>query len=55
MYYFQELKRANQDLEAKVNELSSNCLKQKTELARLADENERISDQLASMAERYGF
>merc|ERR1712223_2318073 len=42
----------NQDLEAKVNELSSNCLKQKTELARLADENERISDQLASMAER---
>jgi hypothetical protein len=42
----------NQDLEAKVNELSSNCLKQKEELARLADENERISDQLASMAER---
>merc|ERR1711899_559993 len=48
----EELKRANQDLEAKVNELTSNCLKQKTELARLADGNERISDQLASMAER---
>jgi len=48
----EELKKANQDLEAKVNELTSNCLKQKTELARLADENERISDQLASMAER---
>ena len=27
-------------------------MKQKEELARLADENERISDQLASMAER---
>merc|ERR1719431_918732 len=50
--HFEELKRVNHDLEAQVNELTSTCLKQKAELARLADENERISDQLASMAER---
>ena len=36
--FFQELKKANQDLEAKVNELSSTCTQQKEELLKLASE-----------------
>ena len=42
----------NQDLEAKVKEMTSVCMNQKSELSRLAEENERISDQLATYVER---
>ncbi len=42
----------NQDLEAKVKEFTSMCMKQKSELSRLVEENERISDQLASQVKR---
>ena len=42
----------NQDLEIQVQELSSKCLKQKNELSRLTEENERFSDQLATYVER---
>lgn len=42
----------NADLEAKVKELTSMCMKQKSELTRLTEENERISDQLAAYVER---
>ena len=38
MVFFQELKRANQDLEAKVNELNSVCTNQKNELSRLTEQ-----------------
>jgi len=31
----EELKRANQDLDAKVNELTSNCLKQKNRIGKI--------------------
>jgi len=36
--HFEELKRVNHDLEAKVNELSSTCMQQKEEFSRLASE-----------------
>jgi len=49
---FEEIKRVNQDLEIQVQELSSKCLKQKNELSRLTEENERFSDQLATYVER---
>jgi len=49
---FEELKRVNQELDAQVKELTSMCMKQKSELSRLAEENERISDQLATYVER---
>lgn len=49
---FQDLKRLNQDLEGKVKELSSMCMKQKSEMTRLVEDNERISDQLANQVER---
>jgi len=45
--HFEELKRVNQDLEAKVNELTSNCTQQKEELSRLASE-ESGSEELKS-------
>jgi len=37
--HFEELKRVNHDLEAKVNELSSTCMQQKEELLRLATQD----------------
>jgi len=37
--HFEELKRVNHDLEAKVNELSSTCMQQKEELLRLASQD----------------
>lgn len=45
----QDVKRVNQDLESKVKELSSKCMKQTNELSRLVEDNERLSDQLASL------
>ena len=42
----------NKDLDGKVKELSSLCMKQKNELSRLSEENERISEQLATYVER---
>ena len=48
----QEIKRMNKDLDGKVKELSSLCMKQKNELSRLSEENERISEQLATYVER---
>merc|ERR1712129_250469 len=35
----EELKKANQDLEAKVNELTSNCTQQKEQLSKLATDD----------------
>lgn len=56
---FEEIKRINQDLEDKVKELSTKCMRQKNELSKLSDDNtrltednERISDQLANYVER---
>jgi hypothetical protein len=34
--FLQELKKANQELEAKVNELTSTCTQQKEQLSKLA-------------------
>ena len=51
VFVFQELKKANQDLEAKVNELSSTCTQQKEELLKLASEESGSEDLVAKVNE----
>ena len=48
----QEIKRRNQELEAKVTQLSTLCTKQQAQVSRLSEDNERISEQLATCVER---
>ena len=48
----QEIKRRNQELDAKVTQLSTLCTKQQAQVSRLSEDNERISEQLATCVER---
>jgi hypothetical protein len=52
MIFFQELSRVNYDLESRVTEVNVKCKKATDDLTRMAEENERISEQLTANVER---